>query len=791
MKLKELDYKKFLNKYWPLLVIFLLVTIFAGPYLFKGLVPFPADHLVTAFPPWQYYFGLPVKNNAMPDVVTQMYPWKHLTLEIFRSGQIPLWNPNNFSGNPFLGNYQSAVFHPLNFLFIFLPEVHAWSYLILLQPFLAGIFTFLFCRQLKMSQSAALMSSIAFMFCGFITVWMAYGTLAYSLLWLPLVLYGIERSFSKLSGFSLLLISFPMAASFFSGHLQISLYVTLFSLIYLVWRGVTLRKVKSFFLCLIFFILGILLASVQLLPSFELHHLSVRGSFLEINEIIPWQYLVTLFSPDFYGNPVTRNDWYGHYAEWSGFVGVVPLMLALLALLGGRNPLVFFFIVLSFASLILRHPTFLLDLILKFKVPVFSSSAAARINGLLSFSLAILAGFGFDQLRLRLSSKKLKAVLLTFSIFLLLVLGIWGILFFKSPFLDDQVSIAKRNTILPTAMVIVFFGTTLFFVLLVKLFRKHNTLLRRISSLILLFVILLASFDLFRFSNKWLPFDRAEHVYPQIPVLTFLNQENDHERVFGYFGMEMQNYFQIQGFNGYDPLYIQRYGELLKAGNDGRIKLPSTRGVSLGRRGKYTMKLLNLLNGRYILHAVEDKQFPWAFNYWDYPDQFKLVYKDEKYEVYRNLQAFPRAFMVYNYKTVKEPQAIVNQLLSEKTDLRKIVILEEDLEPLELKGLPESEPIVNIQKYSENKIDLTIESEKPGILFLSDNYYPGWKAYINSVEVKIYRANYSFRAIPVPEGEHEVSFAYHPFSFKMGAMVSALSLIAAGFVALSVSRRKK
>jgi len=104
-------------KSWPILAIFFLVFLFSFPYWGKGLIPFPSDHLVDAFPPWQYFYGMPVKNNAMPDVVTQMYPFKHLVIGFWRKGQIPLWNPFNFSGNPLLANYQSAVFHPANLLF--------------------------------------------------------------------------------------------------------------------------------------------------------------------------------------------------------------------------------------------------------------------------------------------------------------------------------------------------------------------------------------------------------------------------------------------------------------------------------------------------------------------------------------------------------------------------------------------------------------------------------------------------------------------------------------------------
>ena len=397
--------QKLIVKFWPISVILLLVAIFAYPYWAKGLVPFPSSYLVTFFPPWQHYFGMPVKNNAMPDVLSQMYPFRHLVINFWKSKQIPLWNPYNFSGNPLLANYQSAVFHPANFLFFILPEIDAWSLMILLQPLLAGLFTYLFCRQLKLSQAASLLSAVAFMFCGFMTVWLAYGTMSWALLWLPLTLYAIERSFRKIAGFSLVLISLSLAASFFSGHFQVSLYVLLASLVYLFYRLIVSRQFKTFLICFLFIVLGILLASIQILPTFELHQLSVRSKAIGVSEIIPWRYLVTILAPDFYGNAVTRNDWFGHYAEWSGFTGVIPLVLAFFAFTGKKKNVVWFFGLLALGVLILTRPTPLLDLIVKWKIPVFSTSAAARIIGLFSFGVAVLAGFGFDKLKENLNSK--------------------------------------------------------------------------------------------------------------------------------------------------------------------------------------------------------------------------------------------------------------------------------------------------------------------------------------------------------------------------------------------------
>src|SRR3989338_8746758 len=123
------------------------------------------------------------------------------------------------------------------------------------------------------------------MFCGFLVVLMAYGTLGYAALFLPLILWAIRKN----NG---ILVSIGLALSFVSGHFQISLYVAAVSLFYAFSFN---RSAIKF----IFF--GILLAAPQILPSLEVYQNS--GRFLsQGGEIIPWQYLITFVAPDFFGN---------------------------------------------------------------------------------------------------------------------------------------------------------------------------------------------------------------------------------------------------------------------------------------------------------------------------------------------------------------------------------------------------------------------------------------------------------------------------------------------------------
>ena len=169
----------------PYAVIVFFVAVFSFSYWGKGLIPFPSRYLVTFFPPWSASYGMPVKNAAMPDVITQIYPWKRFTIETWKRKEVPLWNPYSFSGTAHAGNYQTAVFSPINLLFFLLSEIDAWSIMILLQPLIAGLGTYVFLRRIGRSVVSSVLGSLSWMFCGFIVVWMAYGTLGYAISVLP------------------------------------------------------------------------------------------------------------------------------------------------------------------------------------------------------------------------------------------------------------------------------------------------------------------------------------------------------------------------------------------------------------------------------------------------------------------------------------------------------------------------------------------------------------------------------------------------------------------------------
>jgi len=748
--------------YWPIFAIFGIWFVFASPYFLKGLIPFPSKYLVTFFPPWSAAYAMPVKNNAMPDVATQIYPWKKLTIDIWRNGQIPLWNPFSFSGTPHAANYQTAVFSPFNLLFFILPFIDAWSLLVLFQPLLAGMFMYVFLRSLDRSRKSSFVGSVAFMFCGFIVVWMAYATLGYAALWLPLILFAIHNQFKKVSWWNLLLLSVAVSLSFFSGHFQISFYIAGISFLFLIFESFLYKNNKSIISLFLFFLLGILIVLPQLVPSFYAYTQSFRSSAFSKGEIIPFQYLITIFAPDFFGNPVTRNDWFGHYAEWSSYIGVLPLLLAIYSLIGKKNKQIWFFCAAVVIGLLLATPTFLNDVLFSAKLPVLSTSSASRIIVLVSFSLCVLSSFGLDDLIADWKMKSMRKIIFFILSILSILLLFWIFILIKKPLDIEKLIVAKRNLMLPSLMAIV--GCALF---LFGSIKKPF-----IRSFILLCILGLISFDMLRFASKWMPFDPREYMYPKMAVIEELQKRVGIDRVVGNFGGEFSMIYAIPSLEGYDAVYQERYGEFMMAISTGKIGIPERSIVRFDKHGKYSEEALALLGVRFVLHRLSDGRFGWTYPVWEYPN-YRLIYRDNYYEIFENTNSFPRVFLSSSYTIITDKQKAIDVLFSKDFNRKSSVILEKEpfVKPQEGTGS------ILIVRYTPTEIRFKTNTSSPKLLFLSDVFDSGWKAYADGGSVPLYRADYDFRAIGVPEGDHEISMKYQPDSVTWGLGISFVILI--------------
>jgi len=183
-------------------------------------------------------------------------------------------------------------------------------------------------------------------------------------------------------------------------------------------------------------------------------------------------------------------------------------------------------------------------------------------------------------------------------------------------------------------------------------------------------------------------------------------------------------------------------------------------------------KLLSMLNVKYVLSmdGVKSKKYK------------KVL--DGPVKIYENRHFLSRVFFV-RQAVVKKKAEVLDYLTGSFFDPRKEVVLEKTLhgQPAKRAGAGGS---AEITYYRPEEVVIKAAAPCDGWVVLSDTYFPGWKATVDGKKAEIFRANYIFRAVAVNEGSHIIKFVYEPVSYKMGEMVTVVSLL---FILVAVFKR--
>jgi len=113
-------------------------------------------------------------------------------------------------------------------------------------------------------------------------------------------------------------------------------------------------------------------------------------------------------------------------------------------------------------------------------------------------------------------------------------------------------------------------------------------------------------------------------------------------------------------------------------------------------------------------------------------------------------------------------------------DLRRHVLLEADPPDNDLPepaSIAEGPGTATVAQYRSSHVEVRTHADGLRMLVLTDLYYPGWQAFVDGRPAPMYRANYAFRGVPVPGGDHVVQFEFRPLSFLIGATISGATLL--------------
>lgn len=714
--------------------------------------------LVGAYYPWLdhqwggYVTSVPIKNPEITDTFSQIYIWKKLVIDSIKSLKLPFWNQYSLSGYPLLANFQSAFLNPLNSLMIIFGPVYGWGLMVYSQFFLASITMFLFLKKVYKNSFSALAGAITYAYSGFMFAWSQFATAGFAMIWLPLIFLNIFEYFRNKKIKNLLYLSPLYFLLMTSGHFQALIYGLIFSGFYFLYKFFSQSQKNS--KTLIFFslssLLGILFMAIQLLPTLELSTLSVRFSENYISQfnygLLSLDRLITLFAPDYFGNPNTMNFWGSfNYFETIIYAGVISIMALIFSLFTyHRLKDEKFFVIGSIITLLFSFNTFIGKSVYLLNLPGISTSAAGRINLLFVFCTSVLVAYLFCAINYHHLKNTLRyywgylvfvSIVTVFTLFMYKFSSIY-------PDLQQKYNVSLRNLAIPISIS----GLTLFILAFVKL--------QKLKQILIIFIII---FDLFRFGWKYTPFVNQQYFYPQTEIIQFLTDQK------GLFRIEKEKgplltpnvwtAYGLSSTSGYDPLGLDSYSRFYKEYLNGEKNITHT--SRYYEIDNYSSQNLGEANIKYLL----------ALNY-DPKDKIS-----------------PQGDHLYYKINTKEWQKVYKY--------GSIIVLENSrFKPrIEINNIKDQKTLSNI-RYSANEISFNINSSQDNQnIILRDTWYPGWKAFIDDQPIKIDKYLGIYRIIRVDKGEHFIKFIYQPETFWAGSKISFISLII--WLILLIRYRKK
>lgn len=729
--------------------------------------------LTTALFFWKTLLTNQFTRIISPEGVNYSYSWLHFWIDSLWHGRVPLWDPYAFCGRPFAGEMLPSAYYPLHLLFLLAPfnrngliSPRFYHEYFALTHLLCAIFTFALIRELRLSRFAAFTGACCFSLSGMLVdmIWLPFVEAG---IWLPAIFLFLLRALraeqAQNANLEAAFSGLCLGLSMLTGGLHFSIMQAIVVVTAVIYYGLSsplppaLSRRSQWLRSAV--ILAIILAvaggaaAVQLLPSYEYGRLSMRfidGGPFPAAQKIPYhrlhpgmwpQSIVTPLLPTGFGSKIGGGE------SWSTYIGVLPFFLAITAIWKCWNNLWVRYLtglalmafVYSLGELSPLHG------VLYALVPfLWIVRAASRFVYLASFALAILAAFGMDRLldpaNASLSWHPARAILKWIAIAFAAALFV--------PAIFAQVSLDLWTSL---SLLLILGSCGLFCYL------TAHTAGPWVRFLVATFIV----FDLSAFNwgqqgidQPSKPASQLEQIISLRGVANFLKAQPEVGRVRVDIAPEpnIGDVYEVQSAWGGGGTMLTDYSRLRVNHED-------------------------LLNVRHIVRpaSVADTRVP--------------EYSDQGWKVYENPVAYPRAWVVHKVAMEASHDDVFHRIDDSAINLHKVAVIEAPL-PQSLGPATETVEPVRFRSYEADRISLDVTADSPGLLVLSELYYPGWRATVNGRPTGIYKVDGALRGILVPRGESRIAIEYIPLIFYAGGALSLATFtgVLTGFV---LSLRKK
>lgn len=772
-----------------IIALFILALVYFAPFLSGARMMYGSDWLIA---------GYPIRE------------WISSYIATYHS--IPLWNPYVFGGMPTVAASSGDALSIYAYLRILFPTHLVWSYTFVLGIFLAGLGVYLFLRELGLSLWPSFTGGLGYMFAGNLisTTYGGHEGRMVAAALFPFALLFLHKGLIRPRLPYFVFAGGIAGLSILHGHFQLTYYglwaAGAYLVAQLVWQWDRNHKKETLKLVL-FSLLGLAvmvgLIAASFLPVYESLGYGARGEARGYEYATSWALppfeLLDLLTPHFSG--LLDRYWGENYFKLhTEYIGILPLILTGIAVAYRRkDKYVKFFLGLAVVAVLVAlggHTPFyrifyyLVPLVKKFRGP-------AMAFYLVAFSLSVLGGIGLQGILESKSEgfKRLARGLFLFTaaltIFLLFcIVGresfLSGLKSYFQPLLISKYGLGltqqKMSHLVDNYPYFLrglgkaFFLAAVYGGVLWALARRR--LKAHIGTVLLVCLVL---FDLWPVGKQFLrSAPPPAQYYAPDEVVRFLHQDNGLYRVFPLYYEHATDGFllhhRVQSVGGYESNPPGRYQEFIGAGKSVMFRAPNL----------FHQNFLDLLNVRYIISV----RFPQDLSRYDEGTRriihqlrrffarpnFEPVFQGRRWVIYENKTHFPRAFLVSSYEVIPEEHQVLVRLKDPTFDPRQQILLEESPGIPPLSGSP-NPGITRFLSYDANEMVVKAKLTEPGFLVLSENYHPGWKAYVDGLETKVYQANYTFRAIYLSPGEHEVKFFFRSRAFEVGKWITISTLI--------------
>ena len=739
---------------------------------------------------WRVFFAGYWIPHGGGDLVSFLWPQYTFAGEALRSGSMPLWNPQLYAGAPFLADNQSGVLYPINLLvFLVFPRLtyQVMEGLAIFHIWLAGAAMYVALRiwplaitltpgpspngRGGMNRLPALLGAIAFMFNDVLITHIGNLNLIAAAAWLPLILALYARGLSERRVSWVIGSGVVFAIALLAGHAQMTAITLIGLMAVAAWQIVLqigavrqARRVNStadngsrlkadsnaravgqvIGLALLAPLIAVGLTALQLLPSLEMTQYSLRAglSYEEATAYsLPPSALASTFSPLLFGRGAA--EFWGPWERVeTAFVGVVPLLLAGFAFRRSWRDSAWFWLALGGLGLLIALGKYTPFYSMVHALPVLGGlRVPARFILLTNFSLAALAAVGLH--RFMTESFSLKRVLGWGAAVL-----IGGTLVLISAY-QASGAIDRGNNLAAAFSFLLFAGMTL----LILVATIKSAIRTQYSAFLL---IGLLSLELILLGSG-VEIDRNDPTvgYQRQAVADFLKNDRGVFRIENASNAWQPDAALLHGLNDiggiFNPLGLANY-ETYRGG--------------MGNRGS---PLYNFLGTKYVLANKDqppgDASFVPVFN------------GDPQIDVYLNTNALPRAQLIDRAIIVRSGEEAWQAIHAVDFDPSKEVVIESGAD---LAGAEEQSGgrALAFASVAQERVELIARTESPAYLVMSDVFYPGWTATIDDLPATLYPANFAFRAVLLPPGEHRVAFTFEPALWHTGVIISALTVMA-------------